>query len=196
MEETNTQAKKPTKVCPNCGQEIAASAKKCRHCGEWLEKQCPYCGEWINVNANKCKHCGNWLSEAARRKYENSMGLTHDNDSNEEIKAQLAAIRRKQNVGCFERFSGCLLDVENLVVCCCIGVAYGWSYWVIILACLLLSALLSIKLIRNIYQWLLVLFWGIFGYGAGGWICAIIFALISIGIHEAANRYEAAKSED
>lgn len=25
------------KKCPNCGEEIMATAKKCRHCGEWLE---------------------------------------------------------------------------------------------------------------------------------------------------------------
>ena len=27
------------KQCPYCGEEILAVAKKCRHCGEWLDKQ-------------------------------------------------------------------------------------------------------------------------------------------------------------
>jgi hypothetical protein len=26
-------------------------------------KQCPYCGEDISINAKKCKHCGEWLEE-------------------------------------------------------------------------------------------------------------------------------------
>lgn len=25
-----------TKICPYCGKEILAVAKKCKHCGEWL----------------------------------------------------------------------------------------------------------------------------------------------------------------
>lgn len=28
-----------TKRCPYCGEEILATAKKCRHCGEWLENK-------------------------------------------------------------------------------------------------------------------------------------------------------------
>lgn len=29
------------KQCPYCGEEIMATAKKCRHCGEWLNTQSP-----------------------------------------------------------------------------------------------------------------------------------------------------------
>ena len=43
------------KVCPYCGGEINQSAKKCKHCGKWLEKQCPQCGEWVNAEAKKCR---------------------------------------------------------------------------------------------------------------------------------------------
>lgn len=30
---------KETKICPYCGEEILAVAKKCKHCGEWLTKE-------------------------------------------------------------------------------------------------------------------------------------------------------------
>ena len=47
-----------TKRCPYCGEEILAVAKKCKHCGEWMEtkepekekKACPVCGEQIDVD--------------------------------------------------------------------------------------------------------------------------------------------------
>lgn len=29
------------KNCPYCGEEIMATAKKCKHCGEWLTEQAP-----------------------------------------------------------------------------------------------------------------------------------------------------------
>lgn len=30
---------KETKKCPYCGGEIKAAAKKCKHCGRWIEEQ-------------------------------------------------------------------------------------------------------------------------------------------------------------
>ena len=30
-----------TKNCPFCGEEVFATEKKCKHCGEWLEKEPP-----------------------------------------------------------------------------------------------------------------------------------------------------------
>lgn len=63
---------KETKKCPFCGEEIMATAKKCKHCKQFLPndnenkqesttKTCPFCGEEIMTQAKKCKHCGEWL---------------------------------------------------------------------------------------------------------------------------------------
>lgn len=50
-----------TKRCPYCGEEILLVAKKCKHCGEWLDrkemKPCPICGEEIEADATVCPYC-------------------------------------------------------------------------------------------------------------------------------------------
>jgi len=54
------------KQCPYCGEEVLAVAKKCKHCGEWLEnttvKQkkmttCPFCAEEIEDRMEICPVC-------------------------------------------------------------------------------------------------------------------------------------------
>ena len=53
------------KLCPYCGKEILKVAKKCKHCGEWLEqkepekekKACPICGELVDVDLEVCPYC-------------------------------------------------------------------------------------------------------------------------------------------
>jgi len=53
------------KVCPFCGAEINASAKKCRFCGNWFDEEieCPYCAEKIKASAKKCRFCGEWIGD-------------------------------------------------------------------------------------------------------------------------------------
>jgi DNA-directed RNA polymerase subunit RPC12/RpoP len=64
-----------TKRCPYCGEEILAVARKCKHCGEWLDDEphpsksddkepdetnefrCPKCGMKIAANSVVCPHC-------------------------------------------------------------------------------------------------------------------------------------------
>ena len=38
-EERTSRPKEETKRCPYCGEEILAIARKCKHCGSWLDEQ-------------------------------------------------------------------------------------------------------------------------------------------------------------
>lgn len=60
-----------TKRCPYCGEEILAIAKKCKHCGEWLDethplketKNGPACGESIAADAKAMNLHMLWMKQ-------------------------------------------------------------------------------------------------------------------------------------
>lgn len=73
-----------TKRCPYCGEEILAVAKKCKHCGEWLNKDeekddekvmipCPVCGEMIEEGINQCPYCQESLVKNAQEPTEETI---------------------------------------------------------------------------------------------------------------------------
>lgn len=56
-----TNMEQETKNCPYCGEEIMATAKKCKHCGEWLTDRKKPNGKKANqpkVNVSETEHKG------------------------------------------------------------------------------------------------------------------------------------------
>ena len=106
-----------TKLCPFCGQEIKSSAKKCIHCGKWLEKKCPACGEWIKIDANKCRYCGSWQGDYEKWKYEKATGIKTDPTPQPSAPAvDEERMKQMMEEKSDEKNSGCLLYVEGLIV--------------------------------------------------------------------------------
>lgn len=106
-----------TKLCPFCGKEIKATAKKCIHCGKWIEKKCPACGEWIKIDANKCRYCGSWQGDYEKWKYEKATGIKTDSAPQPSTPAvDEEKMKQMMEEKSDEKNSGCLLYVEGIVV--------------------------------------------------------------------------------
>ena len=63
------------KTCKYCGGELMDTAKKCKHCGEWLDVNCPYCDGEVSPQAAICPHCGEKLTPVVN----NSNNYTNTN---------------------------------------------------------------------------------------------------------------------
>jgi len=76
-----------TKQCPYCGEEVLAVAKKCKHCGEWLEKdttstpkkmvECPVCAEQIEEGLKVCPHCKEPFGNTQKNKLTEKVSLNN-----------------------------------------------------------------------------------------------------------------------
>lgn len=62
-------------------------------------KKCPYCSEQILITAKKCKHCGEWLEESKERK-----GSTWQEKGSVDARAVTKGLKQKEqddfNQGC------------------------------------------------------------------------------------------------
>lgn len=147
------------KSCPYCGQEILANAKKCKHCGKWLEKQCPQCGEWVNAEAKKCRYCGYWFDAwqcRLQEKAEQEKRETQKGASVEEIKAAIEEEKENSN-------TGCILYVESIIIGALVGYIYDFEWWGYAVFLGVFSILLSIHFLRILYCIGISLVWGVVG---------------------------------
>jgi len=163
------------KQCPYCGKEIHISAKKCRHCGKWLEKKCPVCGEWILTEAKKCKHCGSWINKFTREKYESQQISAKPTQTKEQIKEEIDDAKDKND-------ASCLLQIENGLIIGAIWFVYD-KIWVPIIVFIILEVLLRIQAIRVLYCLAATFVWGAVGMElSGGW-GTVLFAGLSLVFH-------------
>ena len=67
-----------TVACPFCESEITPTAKKCRHCGEWVSRDCLTCGTPIRnqwAARGYCADCGSM--EATGFSVQSAPGIPH-----------------------------------------------------------------------------------------------------------------------
>lgn len=147
------------KTCPYCGQEILREAKKCKHCGKWLEKKCPQCGEWVNSEAKKCRYCGYWFDPWQRRLQEKAEKEKLEDHSASHVEIVENAIEEAKD----REEAGCLLYVESVIIGVLFGYIYDYSWWEILLFLFVLISLLSFRVLRIIYCIGISLIWGIIG---------------------------------
>ena len=154
-----------TKSCPYCGSEIQATAKKCKHCGKWVEKQCPQCSEWVNAEAKKCRYCGYWFDPWQRRLQEKAEA---ERSKPAQIRAEELQEQLEEQKE--ERQAGGLLSIEAGICIILIGIFYGWAWWGYVLGIIASYVLLSIHLLRVIYCIAISLVWGLVGMAVAPWL--------------------------
>jgi RNA polymerase subunit RPABC4/transcription elongation factor Spt4 len=165
-----------TKLCPFCGQEIKSSAKKCIHCGKWLEKKCSACGEWIKIDANKCRYCGSWQGDYEKWKYEKATGIKTDPTPQPSARAvDEERMKQMMEEKSDEKNSGCLLYVEGLIVLSLYMWYFDWGWIEWIIAYVVFSILTSIHFTRILVCLAMCGLWAYFAYGVfESWIVAVM----------------------
>lgn len=147
-----------TKSCPYCGEEILATAKKCKHCGKWLEQKCPQCGEWVKAEAKKCRYCGYWLDPWQRRLQEKAEQKKAAANATNITDIQAAIEERKD-----EENAGCILQTECAIIVVLVGLLCDWPWWKYAIGLFVAYLLLNIHFLRVIYCLAASFVWGVIG---------------------------------
>ena len=88
------------KTCKYCGGEVIDTAKKCKHCGKWLNKEsettqikniqkmnteiktCPHCGKTVLPTVKKCKYCGSWINSENKKNIASKKNFSQNSETN------------------------------------------------------------------------------------------------------------------
>lgn len=147
--------------CPHCGKAILSTAKKCKHCGEWLEKECPACGEWIKVNAKKCKHCGTWFNKFSRERIEGVPAPPSVPQQEEPTEEEIEEYIDEENA---KNRASCLMQVECGIVNVILAYCYDWNWWACLAAVGVCYVMLNIRVLRILYCIAISLVWAAVGF--------------------------------
>ena len=172
-----------TKHCPYCGGEIVATAKKCKHCGKWVEKKCPACGEWINAEANKCRYCGSWVSDYAKWKYEKETGIKEPKPQQPQQTLDAETLQEAMEDHEDAKQASCMLNIESVILVGIYGWYYDWSWVGFIVAFIVLEILLAIRFTRILFCLGATAMWAVFFYSLVGTWAAVVAAIVALCVH-------------
>lgn len=148
-------------------------------------KNCPYCGEVILASAKKCKHCGEWLDKnfaktrkKPPKKVDNKQTIVHVHNTVQQSNEQ------SQTVFVAPSSEDSYLLVEIFIVSAFFGY-YLSSWWVFLGFLVSMIAMLFIPILDTILCFALAFFMGLFGWSIGkligsdgaSWVIGIIVGI-------------------